>query len=620
MVAHILSAVTGNVQDVVPITRALISVSDKTGIVELATFLSKHNVHLLSTGGTAKALRNAGLEVQDVSDYTGSSECLDGRVKTLHPKIHGGLLGVRGNPQHEKDMEEHGIGKIDMTILNLYPFEQTAAKEGVTFEQCIENIDIGGPSMLRSTAKNHAFTTIVTSPAQYTEVMATMEEHNGGTTLSLRRKFAAAAYTLSAKYDTAISSWFNAQLEAEDSSAVTRTYKKEFPLKYGCNPHQKPSGISSIAPGKLPFEVLNGKPGYINLLDAANAWQLVKELKQATNLAAASSFKHVSPAGAAVAVPLTADECAAYEVKVEDAAKLTPSALAYLRARNADPMCSFGDFAAVSDIVDEATALILKKEVSDGIVAPGYSDEALEILKSKKKGNFIVLKADQNFEAPEQEYREVYGMTFNQKKNDVLITKEHVTKNVVTKGGVDRLTDSAALDMIVASICIKYTQSNSVGFAKNGMMVGVGAGQQSRVDCVKLAGRKVETWQLRQHPKVLGLAFKSSTKRQERVNARVRYIEGDFTAEERVRWEANFETVPSPLTEDEKDDFMKTKTGIVISSDAFFPFRDSIDHASKVGVTFVAQPGGSVQDEQVTKACDEYGMVMSMTGVRLFHH
>ena len=291
-----------------------------------------------------------------------------------------------------------------------------------------------------------------------------------------------------------------------------------------------------------------------------------------------------------------------------------------MRARNADPMCSFGDFAAVSDIVDEATALILKKEVSDGIVAPGYSDEALEILKSKKKGNFIVLKADQNFEAPEQEYREVYGMTFNQKKNDVLITKEHVTKNVVTKGGVDRLTDSAALDMIVASICIKYTQSNSVGFAKNGMMVGVGAGQQSRVDCVKLAGRKVETWQLRQHPKVLGLAFKSSTKRQERVNARVRYIEGDFTAEERVRWEANFETVPSPLTEDEKDDFMKTKTGIVISSDAFFPFRDSIDHASKVGVTFVAQPGGSVQDEQVTKACDEYGMVMSMTGVRLFHH
>ena len=291
-----------------------------------------------------------------------------------------------------------------------------------------------------------------------------------------------------------------------------------------------------------------------------------------------------------------------------------------MRARNADPMCSFGDFAAVSDIVDEATALILKKEVSDGIVAPGYSDEALEILKSKKKGNFIVLKADQNFEAPEQEYREVYGMTFNQKKNDVLITKEHVTKNVVTKGGVDRLTDSAALDMIVASICIKYTQSNSVGFAKNGMMVGVGAGQQSRVDCVKLAGRKVETWQLRQHPKVLGLAFKSSTKRQERVNARVRYIEGDFTAEERVRWEANFETVPSPLTEDEKDDFMKTKTGVVISSDAFFPFRDSIDHASKVGVTFVAQPGGSVQDEQVTKACDEYGMVMSMTGVRLFHH
>ena len=518
-------------------------------------------------------------------------------------------------------MAEHGIGKIDMTILNLYPFEQTVAKEGATFEQCIENIDIGGPSMLRSTAKNHAFTTIVTSPTQYADVMVEMTANNGGTTLSLRRTFAAAAYTLSAKYDGMISTWFNAQLE--NSAVVTRTYKEEFPLKYGCNPFQKPANISSLVGHEhgLPFEILNGRPGYINLLDAANAWQLVKELKAATNLAAASSFKHVSPAGAAVAVPLTPTECAAYEISPEDAANLTPSALAYLRARNADPMCSFGDFAAVSDLVDEATALILKKEVSDGIVAPGFTPEALEILKSKKKGSFIVLQANPDYEAPAQEYREVYGMTFNQRRNDVLITREHMTQKVVTSGGVEKLTDEAILDLIVASICIKYTQSNSVGFAKNGMMVGVGAGQQSRVDCVKLAARKVETWQLRQHPKVLGLAFKSTSKRQERVNARVRYIEGDFTAEERVRWETSFDIVPEPLTNLEKEEFMtSTKSGIAISSDAFFPFRDSIDHASKVGVAFVAQPGGSVQDEQVTKACDEYGMVMSMTGVRLFHH
>lgn len=578
---------------------------------------------MLSTGGTAKKLRDSGLEVQDVSDYTGSAECLDGRVKTLHPKIHGGLLGVRGNAKHEADMETHGIGKIDMTILNLYPFEQTVAKPNATFEQCIENIDIGGPSMLRSTAKNHAFTTIVTSPDQYSEVMAEMEANGGnGTTLALRRKFAARAYSLSAAYDGAISTWFNVQLGNTTDGIVTRAYKNEFPLKYGCNPHQKPSNISSLMTNSdgLPFEVLNGTPGYINLLDAANAWQLVKELKEATGLAAASSFKHVSPAGAAVAVPLSPTECMAYEITPEAAANLTPSALAYLKARNADPMCSFGDFAAVSDVVDEATALILKKEVSDGIVAPGFTKEALTILKSKKGGRFIVLQANNDYTPNEVEYREVYGMTFSQKRNDIIIGKEHMTKNVVTKDGATRLTENAIVDMIVASICIKYTQSNSVGFAKDGMMVGVGAGQQSRVDCVKLAGRKVGVWSLRQHPKVLNLPFREGLKRQERVNARVRYIEGDFTAEERVRWEAQFTTVPEPLTEEEKNEFMKSADGITISSDAFFPFRDSIDHASKMGVNFVAQPGGSVQDAQVTAACDEYGMVMSMTGVRLFHH
>mmetsp|Transcript_14043 Transcript_14043/g.29541 ORF Transcript_14043/g.29541 Transcript_14043/m.29541 type:complete len:618 (-) Transcript_14043:139-1992(-) len=616
--AHILSAVSGTQADVVPITRALISVSDKRGIVELCTYLASKNVELLSTGGTAAKLREAGLTCIDVSDYTGSPECLDGRVKTLHPKVHGGLLGVRGNPKHEKDMEENGIGKIDMTILNLYPFEATVAK-GAAFEQCIENIDIGGPSMLRSTAKNHAFTTIVTSPDQYEEVKKCMEENNGGTTLEMRKRFAARAFSLSAAYDSAIAGWFTKEL-GESTDVVTRVYKPEFPLKYGCNPHQKPAGILSLLNSDLPFTVLNGTPGYINLLDAANAWLLVKELREATGLAAASSFKHVSPAGAAVAVPLKDVECAAYEVTPDAAAKLTPSALAYLRARNADPMCSFGDFAAVSDLVDEDTALILKKEVSDGIVAPGYTPEALEILKAKKGGKFIVLEAKADFKPDSVEYREVYGMTFSQQRNDIVITKEHMTQKVVTKGGADALTEDAIRDMIVASICVKYTQSNSVGFAKDGMMVGVGAGQQSRVDCVKLAGRKVKTWYLRQHPKVLGLQFVEGVKRQDRVNARVRYIEGDFTVEERARWEAQFSTVPEPLTDEEKDDFMKKATGITISSDAFFPFRDSIDHASKVGVSYVAQPGGSVQDEQVTACCDDYGMIMSFTGVRLFHH
>jgi len=613
--AHILSAVAGSQQDIVPTTRALISVSDKTGIVDFCKFLASKNVHLLSTGGTAKKLREAGLEVMDVSEYTASPECLDGRVKTLHPKIHGGILGVRGNKDHEAQMEEQGIGKIDMTILNLYPFEQTV-KGGGDFNQCIENIDIGGPSMLRSTAKNHAATTIVTSPDQYDEVTKCIEE-NGGTTLALRRKCAARAFSLSASYDSTIANWFTDQL-GEEKPVTTRVYKPEFPLKYGCNPHQKPAGISSVLNSKLPFEVLNGVPGYINLLDAANAWQLVKELGEATGLAAAASFKHVSPAGAAVAVPLSDVECAAYEITPEAAKELTPVALAYLRARNADPMCSFGDFAAVSDIVDEATAKILKKEVSDGIIAPGYTPEAFALLKSKKGGKFIVLEASKDYDPGQIEYREVYGMTFSQKRNDIVITKDHMTQIATAKK--EAVTDSVVRDMIVASICIKYTQSNSVGFAKDGMMVGVGAGQQSRVDCVKLAGSKVKTWYLRQHEKVLALKFKAGVKRQDRVNARVRYIEGDLTPEERIRWEVQFEEVPEPLTAEEKQEFMSKAEGITISSDAFFPFRDSIDHASKYGVSYIVQPGGSVQDPQVTAAAEEYGMAMCFTGVRLFHH
>jgi len=612
--ANILAAVQGSQPDVVPVRRALISVSDKEGIVPFCTFLSSKGVELLSTGGTAKKLREAGLTVDDVSDYTGAAECLDGRVKTLHPKVHGGLLAVRGNKSHEQQMTEQGMKPIDMTILNLYPFEQTV-RSGANFEQCIENIDIGGPSMLRSTAKNHVSTCIVTSPDQYAHVQAEIEE-KGGTSLALRKKLAAAAFALSAAYDSAISSWFADQL-GEDSPIVTRVYKPEFPLKYGCNPHQKPASIFSRLGSKLPFEIKNGTPGYINLLDASNAWQLVSELKEATGLTAAASFKHVSPAGAAVAVPLTDIECEAYEVAPEVRETLTPAALAYLRARNADPMCSFGDFCAISDEVDEATAVYLKREVSDGIIAPSYTPKALEILKAKKGGKFIVLEVPPNYSPGDVEYREVYGMAFAQKRNDILLTRDHM-KNVVTAS--KDINDGAVRDLIVASICIKYTQSNSVGFAKDGMMVGVGAGQQSRVDCVKLAGRKVMTWYLRQHPKVLGLPFKEGVKRQDRVNARVRYIEGDFTTEEKARWDSQFDVVPESLTEAEKVKFLKKASGVAISSDAFFPFRDSIDHASKLGVSFVAQPGGSVQDSQVTDACDEYGMAMCFTGVRLFHH
>lgn len=587
--------------------------SDKEGLIPLAKFLADQGVELLSTGGTAAKIRDAGIPVKDVSEHTGDPECLDGRVKTLHPKIHGGILGVRGNEKHEREMKENNIGLIDITILNLYPFEATVAKGG-DFNQCVENIDIGGPSMLRSTSKNHAFTTIVTSPDQYDEVIECIKA-NGGTTLALRKRFAARAFATSAAYDSAIASYFAKQLDTE-APVQTRVYKPSFELKYGNNPQQKPAGISTIGNSKLPFDVINGRPGYINLLDAANAWQLVKELKEATGLAAATSFKHVSPAGAALAVALTDVECQAYEITPEDAKALTPVALAYLRARNADPMCSFGDFAAVSDVVDKDTALILKKEVSDGIVAAGYTDEALEILKQKKKGGFIILSATADFTPPDVEYREVYGMTFHQKRNDVVVGPDHL-KESVTKVP---FPDHAKRDMILANITLKYTQSNSVGYAKNGMMIGIGAGQQSRVDCVKLAGRKVNTWWARQHPKVLGLKFKEGVKRQDRVNARVRYIEGDFTDEEKVRWCANFDAEPEALTDAEKAEWLAKSDDVILSSDAFFPFRDGIDVASRYGVKYIAQPGGSVQDPNIIETCDSYGMSMAFTGVRLFHH
>jgi len=297
--------------------------------------------------------------------------------------------------------------------------------------------------------------------------------------------------------------------------------------------------------------------------------------------------------------------------------EITPTAAAYVRARNADPMCSFGDFVAISHEVDLATAMILKIEVSDGIIAPAYNAEALEVLKNKKQGKFIVLKADPDFVPPDMEYRICGGLGYMQKRNDVIFGETHLQNMVTTSKELSR---EAKLDMMLASIVIKYTQSNSVGYAINGMMIGVGAGQQSRVDCVKLAGRKVATWKLRFHPKVMALPFKEGVKRQDRVNARVRFIEGDMDAVELEAWQKNFSTAPEPLSTDEKAEFLKTLDGVTISSDAFFPFRDSIDHASKLGVKFVAQPGGSVADAEVIGACDAYGMTMAFTGLRLFHH
>ena len=395
---------------------------------------------------------------------------------------------------------------------------------------------------------------------------------------------------------------------------LIRSYQHRLALKYGCNPHQLPAGIYSEADRELPFRVLNGTPGYINLLDALNAWQLVRELRQAVGLPAAASFKHVSPAGAAVAVPLSPVLEEVYEVQGK---ALSPSALAYVRARGADPKSSFGDFAAFSDPVDEQTAELLKTEVSDGVIAPGFQGAALEILKSKKGGGFIVLEADPGFQPPQDELKEVFGVGFLQRRNDVLLGPQHLEKRVTAKKD---LPPEAVRDLLLAAITVKYTQSNSVGYALDGQMIGVGAGQQSRVDCTRLAGRKAEVWFLRQHPAVRGLPFKPDARRVQKTNARVRFIDGDFTPPEHADWLTNFTTPPALLSDPSQRDWLTQLKGVSLASDAFFPFRDNIDQAAKRGVRYILQPGGSVADEGIIRACDEYGMVMAFSGVRLFHH
>ena len=389
---------------------------------------------------------------------------------------------------------------------------------------------------------------------------------------------------------------------------------KELELKYGCNPNQKPSRIF-IEEGELPIEVLNGRPGYINFLDAFNGWQLVKELKAATGLPAATSFKHVSPAGAAVGEPLTDTLKQIYFV---EGMELSPLACAYARARGADRMSSFGDFIALSDVCDAATAKIIAKEVSDGVIAPGYTDEALEILKGKRKGAYNVIKIDENYVPNPVERKDVYGITFEQGRNELKIDKEYFN-NIVTEN--KELTDAAKRDLAIAMITLKYTQSNSVCYVKDGQAIGIGAGQQSRVHCTRLAGQKADNWWMRQHEKVLGLKFVEGLGRANRDNAIDVYIgeECDDVLAEGT-WQTIFAEKPEKLTAEEKRAWLNQLTGVALGSDAFFPFGDNIERAKKSGVTYIAEPGGSIRDDQVIETANKYNMVMSFTGIRLFHH
>ncbi len=389
---------------------------------------------------------------------------------------------------------------------------------------------------------------------------------------------------------------------------------RELELKYGCNPNQKPAKIY-MESGELPIKVLNGRPGYINFLDAFNAWQLVCELKAATGLPAAASFKHVSPAGAAVAVPMSDTLKKIYFV---DDLELSPIATAYARARGADRMSSYGDFAALSDICDEQTALLLKREVSDGIIAPGYTEKALEILKSKRKGTYNVIEIDENYKPAPIERKQVFGITFEQGRNEIEINGSSFD-NIVTKA--KDLPESAKRDLIISLITLKYTQSNSVCYAKDGQAIGIGAGQQSRIHCTRLAGNKADIWHLRQHPAVFALPFKEDIRRPDRDNTIDVYLSDD--SDDVLKdgaWQSFFTQQPKPLSREEKQEYLSRISGVSLGSDAFFPFGDNIERAHKSGVEYIVQPGGSIRDDNVIDTCDKYGIAMAFNGIRLFHH
>lgn len=589
--------------------KAFASVYNKTGLSELADFLGNRGWTLYSTGGTLRHLKQQNSEsVVSIEDLTGSKEILGGRVKTLHPKVHGSILAT---DKHDDPKEREDLIDIGLVVVNLYPFERVF--DSNFLEDPMELMDIGGHSLIRSAIKNYENLTVLTHPQDYLCFMKNYD--NIVNDVKLRKQYAQKAASYIARYDMLVNQYFNG------ADYRVRAYRKQFDLKYGCNPHQTQAALYTIDTGidsnvQKPFEVLNGRPGYINLLDALYGYRLVSDLKLYTGLPAAASYKHNSPAGAAVGVPLDENLMQVYDTKAQD-----PLAVAFARARNADPKSSFGDFIALSDHVNIEVARLIKREVSDGIIAPSYDPDALKILQSKKRGSYVILQANDSLHGPICEIRELFGVALSQ-----TVDNSDPTEFGEAQTKAKELTSDQKRDAIIANLTLKYCQSNSVCFALDGQIIGVGAGQQSRIDCVKLAAEKARIWFLRQHPKVMGLKnlFQRDIGRQARINAQIRYIEGDFTNIEFREWLLLFKARVEPFVTGEKnqwiDDITLSNPNTVLASDAFFPFRDSIDCASKIGTKVVVQPGGSSRDSTVIEACNQYKMIMFCTGIRLFHH
>lgn len=484
---------------------------------------------------------------------------LSGRVKTLHPAVHAGIL-ARNLESDEKDLAEQNIQKVDYVVCNLYPFKDTIAKINVTIPEAVEEIDVGGVTLIRAAAKNHSRVTILSDPEDYAEFLQELEK--GGVSERSRQLYALKAFEHTADYDATISEFFRKKYAADGVQQLS--------LRYGANPHQKPAS-AFVKEGRLPFKVLCGSPGYINLLDSLNAWPLVKELKHALKLPAAASFKHVSPAGAAIGIPLEERERKVCMVDDIEGIETSGLAQAYARARGADRMSSFGDIIALSDEVDVPTAKIISREVSDGVIAPAYSKEALEILSKKKGGRYLVLQIDESYEPQPTETRNVYGVSIQQHRNDVEIICKDTFSAIITPKDSQTLPESALRDLTVATIALKYTQSNSVCYALNGQVIGLGAGQQSRIHCTRLAGDKADNWWMRFHERALNIKWKKGVKRADKSNAIDMLCSGQLpkTGIEKDDYERNFEVVPERFTDEEREDWLSRLSEVAVSSDAF---------------------------------------------------
>jgi phosphoribosylaminoimidazolecarboxamide formyltransferase / IMP cyclohydrolase len=623
---------------------AILSVSNKKGLVKFADFLYDKNVKIISTGGTFNLLYKEckyNSHISSVSSTTQFPEILGGRVKTLHPNIHGGILAKRHELSHMEELESHSIAPIDLVVANLYPFEEIVTNSSSTHNEALENIDIGGHTLIRASAKNYKDVLVATTPSDYELIMENWDklssEGNGD---SLRNMLARRAWDHIVKYDMAISKYFQGYTN-ESNEIIYKRYEKVSDLKYGLNPQQGSAGIYSSSTknnSEHPFEILNGDIGYINVLDAIYGWNLVKELQNEFKEPSCScaSYKHNSPAGVAIGGS-NLFELTQLEKKmflIDESSELSPAAEAFIRARNVDPMCSFGDFIAISGTVDVQTAKLIASEVSDGIIASNYKTEALEILKKKKKGAYVVLKGSmsKSVDDGELEIREMHGVILSQESNSSLTKMDDLNFSAGTDGeflNID-LLHKAKINGVLANTTLKFSQSNSVASTAGGQVLGVGAGQQSRVDCVNLVKRKTENWILRKHPKCLELAesFADEVKRTDKINIIMDYIKGTLILSDDVKSKFVNYFHLNPLTEEDKKDFLEKyyesvyNEQIVLASDGFIPFRDNIDLSATFGVKYIVQPGGSVADDQIKKACDEYGIKMALTGreMRMFLH